>query len=164
MCWKTKSIKHAMPKTAEFDIPVFKVVDRSRKPFYFTNKGIWTDREKTPTYTYEAGFTYRPKPGSFDYWTCLRYEIGEGIHSYSAGCQVKIDEEPIGTNAGRILKIYAQTDGSNQFPVWLDSYLCIDVLRMDCVIPKGSTYYLNEWSEYVSDRIRVTGFSKFTVG
>ena len=42
-------------------------------------------------------------------------------------------------------------------PLW---YKAKNEIVVDAIIPKGSHYYLNEYGEYVSDKLMMTGISK----
>lgn len=143
MCWIGKDKK----QIAEKDIAVFKIVRESKNPL-----------EKGETFL----SYYYPK-----YWRCNErqelkiikrsrdyedlIEIHIGLHSYDSS-MIKIVKDFI------IFKINSYIS-----PVPLDSFSYIDNLyKMECVIPKGSTYYENVRGEIVSEALIPIKFTLIT--
>lgn len=75
------------------------------------------------------------------------YSIYQAFHSYSPSCKKVVDEGSI--------TIWHDTS-------FLDSY-SVDCVEVVGFIPKGSTYYINEWGEYVSNAICLTEIRKLNV-
>lgn len=71
------------------------------------------------------------------------YGILEGFHSYSTNVIYKYDNACI--------NVYNKNVWINSFSAYFYTGLSI----ASCIIPKGSTYYLNELGEYVSDKIKI---------
>lgn len=72
------------------------------------------------------------------------YSIHQAFHSYSPDCKIILNPVSIA--------IWYDT-------TFLDSY-GIDCVKVLGFIPKGSTYYINEWGEYVSNAICLTEIKK----
>lgn len=77
------------------------------------------------------------------------YTIERGLHS----CK-KIAFLPDFNNAW-VSKLHEELDGYSL--LW---YKTKNEIVVDAIIPKGSHYYLNEYGEYVSDKLMMTGISK----
>ena len=71
------------------------------------------------------------------------WTINNGIHSYSTRCLM-------GVNG---IRLYVNSPVDRLFLDYWD--ISCDVRFMDCIIPKGTKYYLNEVGEYVSEQLVV---------
>lgn len=103
-------------------------------------------------YTYECG-RVESNPGASlileqDYHNDKLYYIEEGFHSY--GDRVDILMMPY----GKRMRFVAEFRGAI---VDSGTFFTDNLEVVDCVIPKGSKYYMNERDEYVSDKIIVKG-------
>lgn len=139
MCWITgyKPIK----QTAEEDIPVFKIMDYKKdelRSFYMGFK-------------YEIGKLY---VGDIEDPKKTRYGgyIQVAFHSYSNKCKIILE------NA--ILTITTPDHFNIQSEVLSNRNNRDNVLKVNCIIPKGSSYYINENEEYVSDKIKIISVEK----
>lgn len=136
MCWVT----HYTPveKVAEEDIPVFKYVcGDDLVSYYFTEHKYVIGETLYTTLGYPS-----PIPG-------LRgsKSIGRGFHTYGNECTVK--------EFDRYLYVYPPCNNYH-----IGSYHLYKLRRVECTIPKGSHYYVNNDMEYVSDMIIVNRISK----
>lgn len=155
MCWKATA-EYIQPKMAEEDIPVFKIVTKHKKkrgmyePLYYNGDVIY---KRDNTYTHEDIVVEINNP-------CLghAYAINEGLHCYR--------RDKVVFNPFVCVDSYGIPYGS---PVWntksnhhiIDSGLVSDRDRlMDCIIPKGTTYYENEYGEIVTTCIKVVRIRK----
>ena len=143
MCWKTYFGILTKKHTASKDIPVKKafIVTRDEIKSLFYKGFTWTQDILHKTY---LGNMRRFSIDGYDKWHYV-WSIEEGFHSAK---DVKIGnyygERPTltvsnGKGAGRVLNIAHKTN----------------VKILDCIIPKGSKYYVNEYGEYVSDQLIV---------
>lgn len=130
MCWIGKN-NSAFEMVAEEDIKVFKVV-------YTFPFGIYSPFRN---HEYQIG---KEEGADFQIVRFLtEFMITRGLHSYSSKCQIRYGFvghdvlSPNGTNIG----VYR-----DQFPRSITSVL-------QCLIPKGSKYYINEHEEYVSNKL-----------
>lgn len=127
MCWIGKLDTTA--KIAEKDIEVFKICRPRTK-----NTCVSWFRN----FRYKKGETYE-HPINIDE-TELFLNIDEGIHSYILNIDIERSDD-----------IYLSLTLDNKF-------ICIypnDVCYVKCIIPKGSTYFINERGEVVSDAIKI---------
>lgn len=128
MCWVGYNPKKHV---ALEDISVFKI-------------GIKDKDEKLWSYyydfTYKEGMLYNTKIGVLISIGGWNRSICEGFHSYSNHCEIRINRSVfiIYPNTGKYLDI-----------------LTGNLVRLNCIIPKGSEYYLNERGEYVSNQIKI---------
>ena len=131
MCWITD--ERTTAQVAKEDIPVFKLCTRDMSnnilPYYYSNK-----------LKYEVDLTYTSKIHKFKN-AAGQHEINRGIHSYSPKCTISSFS-------------YGVSVISPEFRT-LDNYCRYALCMILCVIPEGSTFYLNEKGEYVSNRITV---------
>ncbi len=136
MCWKCS---RAGLKVAEKDIPVFKILFK------------WTDDFLEAYYNefyYCTGIEYsgeldvaREFPGHY-------YIVDRGFHSYSPKCVITATRDTILITWGMETLDYFDRN--------------CNLVRADCIIPKGSKYYVNDRGEYVSDHIKVIETSCLT--
>ena len=131
MCWTVSMTPQS--KLAEEDIPVFKIVRRNLKAYY-------------RNFHYSIGEVFKTEISVPMYSPCKVFYIEEGFHSYSnQECKTAITE----TLSEPIITVFHMFHGELYR---LDSY--IDACILECVIPKGSIYYINPRGEYVSDKIK----------
>ena len=136
MCWVTYEKKYKNFKIAEDDIPVFKVVRKHFLLSYYTN------------YPYILNEVHTTEPIKTDhslFYIGEEWKIQKGFHSYSVGCTTKIVQ---GVHEWNI-RVY----DSDKNTVLLDYYEMSSTCKLECLIPKGTLYYVNEYGEYVSESI-----------
>lgn len=136
MCWVSNN--PAIFEIAEQDIKTFKVlsIDQYRNLYSYFFRSAYSIGEIKPKVTLQ----YKNVFSDFSY-------ITEGYHSYDKSIECKYYKDCDVVKVGD-LEIYSP-DGplSSIFP----PKLCI----VECTIPKGTKYCLNERGEYVSEQIRV---------
>ena len=142
MCWTGKNDK----RIAEEDIPCFKIVCNGFKCVHAVYRNTTYEIGKTYTLTKTIPF------GILDGTTYGKIEFG--FHSYHPSVVfVKKDDK-----YGGILSIRNERMRElDYFPLKLYGN---SLLRVDCVIPKGSEYYLNDRGEYVSNQIKIVEITK----
>lgn len=148
MCWvgyRTKLGSKQFRKKAEEDIPVFKVC----------LKDIWNN-ESNLAYAYyyqkkyEVGKTYTE---------CVRlvrthgnhpiYKIKEGLHCYSDKCNLEAINDCLLVKFNKTAIDYHPSGDK--------------LVRLDCIIPKGTRYYINDTGEIVTTKIIVKGVNDIEV-
>lgn len=130
MCWVTKEVS-IKSKVAEEDIPVFKIVKKDLQAYY-------------QEFQYSIGEVFKTEMSVPMYSPLKLGYINEGFHSYSSKkCDIEAIERYKFTEP-YISVFYGKYR--------LDSYM--DACILECVIPKGSIYYLNHKGEYVSNKIK----------
>lgn len=138
MCWIGKDKK----QIAEKDIAVFKIVRKSRTnkflSYYYSKHWILKSKQESEILKHPSNYE--------DF-----IEIHIGLHSYDSSI-VKIVKDFL------MFKI----DSYFSF-VPLDSFFYTEkAYKMDCVIPKGSTYYENVRGEIVSEALIPIKFTLIT--
>jgi hypothetical protein len=136
MCWITQDIP--VERVAREDIPVFKYVfTDDLRSYYFKN------------YKYVIGEALYAILGIPFPVIGFRgaLSVGSGFHSYGTACIVK--------EYDRSLNVYPP-----QKRYHIGSYNLYKLRRIECTIPKGSRYYVNDDLEYVSDKIIVNRITK----
>lgn len=124
-----------LPSIAEEDIPVFKIAKYENDKIFSYYK----------SFVYEPGITYKTELGKPMYALLSPEEkIYEGFHSYTNDCKWgKI------VCGGKYICIYGINDV-------VGLYDGSKVVKLNCVIPKGSTYYINpNLGACVSNQIKV---------
>lgn len=135
MCWKT--IYRPVKCVAKRDIKVVKfIMSKYGEQFY------------TPYYRQEIAMgqiktSKLVDPHRVGDIIDSFYAIGEGLHSYGMNIDIVIQN-------GRIDIM----SNGERLDYWFDTYNGFRVYIAECVIPKGSSYYLNEHNEYVSDKLK----------
>ena len=135
MCWIGKNNK----QIAKEDIKVFKIVwfIEGNHMSYFYKDCYWAINEKK---------TLKIK-------TCKKRDnvlkITKGLHSYSNNCKILVK--------GMLLKCVL-----NDVKIFACPYRGSLLHKMNCIIPKGSTYYLNSYDEYVSDALIPISFESIS--
>ncbi len=139
MCWVTK--KQCELKIAEGDIPVIKIMREDLRSVY-------------ECFLYELGKKYTTELGPVLESLCIGapqedfYVIHKGFHSYSVGCI--ISTEIVSDSFLACAKKFTTVEYNRELLDFLP-----DVIEVNCIIPKGSKYYVNERGEYVSDSIEI---------
>jgi hypothetical protein len=101
-------------------------------------------------FEYKLGKTYT-QPNSFDglkkFYPYDGILIVEGFHSYSVDCNYRKDNP-------YYFNVYSPDKSRH-----IESYetKLHNTVLIDCVIPKGTPYYVNESGEYVSTAIKIMG-------
>lgn len=143
MCWRTYYGMLSVQRTATKDIRVKKAFIATKyglRSLYYSGFG-WIRGVLRKTC---LGNVRRFPIDDYDQWHYV-WSVEEGFHSAK---DVKIDDcyrdRPIlnvsnGKGSGRIFDI------EHKFGVEI----------LNCIIPKGSKYYVNEYGEYVSDQLIV---------
>ena len=160
MCWLSREIP--VKRIAEKDIPVFKIgqivqadVDKKKViPYFYPDKTIGTVVHMKG---YEEGKAYEEKNISYGF-LYGRFFIDRGLHSYSLD-NIRIKTNDIASKYRDKPTIQVMTHKttliSNDV---LRNGQCYDTNRIAvllCTLPKGTTYYVNEVGEIVSDKIKV---------
>lgn len=141
MCWCAISQEDMQMKTADTPIKVFKVC---RKDLYNKQRVFAYYME----FQYKEGETYKlPTSAMFEIQTWYRYD---GFHSYSQDVKVSFYR-------GEYLAVRSQNMGFIDY-LQLNQNLVI----VECTIPKGTHYYMNQRGEIVSDQIKIESFQTFT--
>lgn len=135
MCWISHS--YTTLKVAPHDIPVFKICRRIRNrivPYY---QYFNLEYLEGKTYVKKGKIQIENFYGSF----C----VDEGFHSYRIGMRkLAIDTEALLVNG--------------VIPAITSSYSKGNSVIALCIIPKDSTYVINNIGEYVSDGLKVVRF------
>lgn len=147
MCWRTYYGMLSVQRTATKDIPV-------RKAFVVTEHAIrslcfsgfrWTKGILRKTYLGNVRKFPIAKISNSYTPHCHAWSIEEGFHSakdvkiydcYMGRTRLKVSN---GKKFGRVFSIGNKTD----------------IKILNCIIPKSSKYYVNEYGEYVSDQLIV---------
>lgn len=143
MCWTTRKAKLAKQKIADRPIRVFKVCQTINEgtsvvPYFYCFN-----------IEYKTGDTYtiNLNEPSFEFDT-LVYTIQKGFHSYNSAKNTILTANHVIVSVrcerGYRIGYYEK---------------CKHLVKVDCTIPKGSTYYENEIGEIVSDTIRIDSFT-----
>jgi len=90
-----------------------------------------------------------------------KWEINKGFHSYlKSKCYAKahLDEANVFSRSGNWFKRWFSEDkllDSTSITPYGESV-------MECIIPKGAKYYVNEYGEVVSDKIKPISYERLT--
>lgn len=130
MCWRTKYARYRLERKAGKDLTVYKIIKKDYRgrycPFFITfSMDIWEGKEVTSNIN---------KITVTDKKTVV-CRIEEGLHSYRGKTIAEIYPYKIAIS-------------SNSYPT-TRRYSAI----AKCTIPKGSSYYINENGEVVSDHL-----------
>lgn len=133
MCWISKE---CIKQIAEEDIPVFKIVCNDKCSLY----RIFPYEENTE-YSLEKDIDVHEN-------VIMNFFINEGFHSYCKKCEIRITD--------------TYSEGFFQVINLIGTILLCDGyhLILECLIPKGATYYINEKGECVSDKLKTLKFYK----
>ena len=145
MCWSSGFKKLSECKRiARKDVHVRKFVNGSKSPnkvmSYFTG------------FVYKLGKTYYDDYISTLDWCNNSFGvcIFVGFNSYSTECKITRSQETTSNGEKKYTIDVYSPDGAEI----LENYEPDGLLMLECVIPKGSTYYVNEYAEIVSERIK----------
>ncbi len=152
MCWKTNNLK-PIKKKAKEDIPVFKIVRVNEDDVIMSYY---------KQFFYKCGKTYNTEIGKMqktEYQVDPIHYIEEGFHSYSADCTYNycgkvIPSDLVGFSCLKEAMVVL-LEGKEIFCDTLVSRDGFKVKKLNCIIPKGAEYYLNETGEYVSNQIKI---------
>lgn len=140
MCWISK--EKPIAKIAESDITVCKLaIIRDNK---ICSMFYHFDYELNKTYKIESQLTIREDDPDLYLDNKPRYIIDEGYHSWS--------------KTPTVIQTTAPDSGITIFKIKCTAgiYYCDDRhVVLICTIPQGSTYYVNDLGEYVSDTIKI---------
>lgn len=161
MCWSSRNKKLIeCYKVAEKDIPVRKVmskyIDVPDKYFsYF--KG----------FEYESGKAYTMSTETFDYLKRYTFHdwvsITKGFHSYDVDCKYECVKVKMKNNTFLPVRVCTFNVYSPDKFKHLEYYAFNQCpIIIDCVIPKGTPYYVNDCGEYVSLSIKIIGETDIT--
>lgn len=138
MCWTSQQQPVAMIATK--DIPVYKIMKVFKGGIY---NEIYSYYQ---SFRYELDSKYEGKldnPHKYGYEARIPcYEINKGYHSYSSEL----------TEITYPFKDFREIRVKDVRPVITLGTYCTGVV-IQCAIPKGARYYLNENGEYVSNQI-----------
>lgn len=139
MCYKGSCFISKKARLAKKDIKVFKFAIEAPSgkvvPYFFSNRSITC---------YEEGKEYTSKIYYF-YGINNNLVIEEGLHSYNKKlCWYKRNS---GSYYIDIHSLFISPD------MYFDIREGVKLLKLDCHIPKGATYYINLSGEMVSDRL-----------
>lgn len=149
MCWSAINKSDLNRHIAKDNIPVTKFVA------VFGNDDIFSYYND---FAYKIGEVYNTKLGkphlSDTYWGEMNV-INHGFHSYSVKVKIRKRDSQLlnailnSRYADGFLKTFKHPNrGIGNMAV------------ADCIIPKGSAYYLNSYGEYVSDSIKIINVYK----
>lgn len=151
MCWSTHYGILIKRHTASKDILVKKafIVNLCEIRSFFYNDFTWIQGQLYKSCLGDIRkFHERSSPRRIPCWL-----IGQGFHSAK---NIKIEERPSAFGCGwkRYMVMRSdKTDRSTEYPIGF--YHANHIKILNCVIPKGSEYHLNEYGEYVSDQLIV---------
>ena len=129
MCWISKT--PAILKIASEDIKVFKIIEKFENNIISAYKG----------FRYKIGQLYETEIRLTE--TFSSAFIQQGFHSYSNECRLERDCTYLEQPAFRIMFKGSRLDGFSK----------VSYYKVNCIIPKGSQYYENEFGEIVSNKI-----------
>lgn len=136
MCWVTLNRENVQFKYAIEDIPVYKVVKKSLLSYYENYSYILN----------EVHVTELDSPSHTKYYYGAEdWKIRSGFHSYSMDCKADLAN----SQTSLFVRILRPHDNFAAIDCYEKDATCI----LECAIPKGSIYFLNEEGEYVSDHI-----------
>ena len=143
MCWSSgRKFVNDCRRVANDDLHVIKIMRSSDKSGKYSS--YFED------FTCEDGETYEAKyfPTGYEWDDDNNYVcIFTGFHSYSVNCKFIRKTTP-----EDILAVYSPENYKK-----LENYKMNDIVFVDCVIPKGTRYYVNLEGEYISPKIKVIG-------
>lgn len=144
MCWTSHNYKHPVKIIADEDIKVFKIVNRNLTSVY-------------EDFQYEIEREYKlMEPIVLEIGsTAGMWLINKGFHSYcfeTVKIYVDYYSNIFSHETIQEISIYTKFGRNDKFVGDIGKYIIAE-----CIIPKGSTYYINEFGEIVSDKISITG-------
>jgi len=142
MCWESK--KKCVRLLADKDIHVFKICKKCRSnsnvvlPYFYSEKAVYQDGK---TYESDRPIEILKEHKVLSLSLIKVNSILNGIHSYSCDCVILHYGD-----------VFAITD---KYGSTLETYKSNVAVVVECSIPKGTAYYVNEHGEYVSDKIKI---------
>ena len=146
MCWFSGSKELSKyRRIARKDVLVRKLVMATESP----NKVVSYFAE----FEYELGKTYYDKELSrLDACSSCHYVcIFVGFNSYSTECKITRKEQTTVSGGKKKNEIEVYSPDGKEL---VECYELDNLLMIDCVILKGTAYYVNELGEYVSESIK----------
>lgn len=137
MCWssRNRSILECK-KVAQEDVPVRKIMMVSK-----TGQYLSYFREFIYALNVPYSQPIEPKSDGIQRWGCKT----KGFHSYDVNCRMSKRKG----ERDDIMDVFSPNN-----KLFLEYYsLLHNLVIVDCIIPKGTTYYVNENGEYVSENI-----------
>ena len=150
MCWRTNHIDIIKKGclVAEEDIPCYKILkdrhDDLESIYYSFQYKFNTEYENDVNFDDEYSAAKLADKIN-NHWGYM-VEVNEGFHSYSYELT---ETKRIGINQ---IKIFRK-DNKNLLD-WYENKFNL-LVKVNCIIPKGSKYLLNEKGEYVSNKIKI---------
>ncbi len=129
MCWESYEVP--VKRIAENDISVFKIVTSSLLSYYHDFK-----------YTEGQTYTMGPLKVEKNVFGEEIFTVDEGFHSYSSECTYYCNK------ANSLITISPEK-------VILDAFPHPHLAKLNCVIPAGAEYYVNDNGVCVSNQIKV---------
>ena len=126
MCWKG-NWQRPVRLTAIEDLHVFKLMRSGFVSYY-------------KSFIYNPGVTYHSSLGKPEATIDGNWRIARGFHSYDKSCVMHETDLD--------LSVYSPTLCPR-----LDILTKDHLIKVECIIPEGSEYYVNKYGEYVSDSI-----------
>ena len=127
MCWKSYKYSDKKCRIAETDIKTFKILSLRKHSLYAYYQN----------YKYTIG-----KLNSVNSLELIGNKIFEGFHSYDLNndCLSALEGIVVQGKEGVFLDYYSRAD---------------HIVKVECIIPKGSEYYENSLGEIVSNKLIV---------
>ena len=146
MCWTTYNKDYTVKKIAEKDIEVFKIIHDDNTPYF--QEGITYEVGKIcPTVKIDV-IERICNEGVAD--NIASFRIFEGYHSYSKeNCY--LEEHEWVKYCTRLVR----RKSDNAVTICYYGKLDGEYKLADFIIPKGTTYYENEYGEIVSETIKM---------
>ena len=142
MCWATNIPSHKEPLIADKDINVKKVVIK-RSDDTISSAYMFCE--------YKLGEVMEVNEMICEYYSQYLC-VYEGLHSYHEDTDIYLTR---GLTLGLMptLYVFSEINGRKLDYFYEDLKSGSRYMEMHCIIPKGSTYYVNEHGEYVSNKL-----------
>jgi len=153
MCWKATNKKECIKKIAKNNIPVTKLV-------YVNDLGEIISACRDFKYNQNIVYTLNFDIAVQERLFLKEYIVESGFHSYATNIKLKFEQ--------RIHLSYCYVFYHDRMKTALATFRNIfgifgELSIADCIIPKGSAYYLNSNGEYVSDSIKIINVYKIDI-
>ena len=149
MCWSTNLPELAAPKTAKKPIKVYKVC--KKRPNSDIIISYYMNHEYKVGKTYQMNVDFEV----IDFDERPYYEINAGFHSYNhEKTKVKVTYYHHGDD-NKLIGVLFGDQNCHIDSFKMSDYDTIDIVRVECTIPEGSTYYENASGEIVSNAITI---------
>ena len=157
MCWVSRNLDYIKYNVAEKDIYTFKVMEKKEGIYY----SYYFHKEYNLAEEYKNCISIKfryDKKNKFGGGVLKEMTITEGFHSYSSErCFVR---NRVGSKGSWIKVFRKQLLFGKCFEDYVVDSRYHQLVVMDCVIPRGSHYYINDMGEIVSNKIIVVGERK----